>query len=171
MLFVDIETTGVEPGLNSIASIGAITEDEQYDYYGECHVAPSRIINKRALDINGFTRNDLTDKRKPSEISLVHDFFKWAKNTGETLLAGVNVAAFDVQFLKLISNICGSDWPFGYRTVDVHGIAVAVFRQSMSSTELSDVLGIPREKEPHNALRGAKHALALYKALLARIHG
>lgn len=169
MLFVDIETTGLQPGLHSIASIGAVSEDGEKEYYGECHVAPNRILDADALRVNGFTKRELTDRSKPSEFALVHDFFGWCRENGETIVAGVNVAGFDIAFLKFVSDMCGSRWPFTYRTVDVHAIGYALFGSSMSSSELSDVLGVEREKSPHNALRGARHARALYNALLARI--
>lgn len=171
MIFVDIETTGLNPGLNCIASIGAITEDGEHEYYKECYVSPNKFITADSLEINGFTMAQLKDRDKPPEMVLVHDFFKWCESFGEKILAGVNVAGFDVQFLKFVSDECGSKWPFSYRTVDVHAIGYALFGQSMSSDEMSDVLGIDKEKEPHNALRGARHARDLYEQLLARIRG
>lgn len=85
--------------------------------------------------------------------------------------AGHNIGHFDILFLERYHNdfYPGLLWSFGYRTLDLHSIAYAVLRKSLSHENICKELGLSPEPKPHNALAGALSECAAFKALFARM--
>ncbi|MBI2610433.1 3'-5' exonuclease [Candidatus Kaiserbacteria bacterium] len=184
MLVVDVEASGTEAHKHSIVSVGALDfENPQSRFYEECRVWDGAHIMDEALAICGFTREQITDPKKQSESDLIHGFLRWAENVSERTLAAQNVS-FDRDFLKAAAERAGhTDWPFSYRTVDIHSLAYMhmvthglrppIDREKRhSSLDLDQVLvycGIPTEPMPHNALTGAlSHAEVISRLLYGR---
>ncbi len=164
MIILDIETTGIKVGVHGIASLGAVDSNNGQTFYGECQVPVYREIDPRALEVNGFTIEQLHDVKKQSEVGLYLDFIKWSEGRVPNVLGGHNVGHFDILFLEELHSrhkIEGK-FPFSYRTLDLHSVAYAVFGESLSHAQICDKLGIPQEPKPHNALEGAKSE---YRAL------
>lgn len=168
MLVVDVEASGTEAHKHSIVSVGALDfANPKNRFYEECHIWDGAHVMDEALAVNGFTREQITDKRKQSEADLAHSFLRWSEGVSEHTLAGQNVS-FDRDFLKYAAERAGhTDWPFAYRTIDTHtlcymhmigrGIAPPV-KHRRSALDLDAVMnycGIPEEPNPHNALTGA----------------
>ena len=62
MIVVDLETSGALPNKNSILSIGAIElNNPDNTFYGECKLRDSAIVDTKALEINGFTIEQITN--------------------------------------------------------------------------------------------------------------
>ena len=80
MIVVDVETTGVDSKKNSIVSIGAIDfSNPQNQFYQECRVWEGAEIAQQALYINGFTKEQITDKNKPTLKEAIESFIKWCE--------------------------------------------------------------------------------------------
>ena len=120
---------------------------------------------EEALDVCGFTEEEITEPNKKSEGEIVKEFLAWASEAQEHTLVGQNVS-FDRDFLKAASERSHLDWPLAYRTIDTHtlcymhmikaGILVPTVNR-LSALNLDAVLnyvGIPDEHAPHNALTG-----------------
>lgn len=108
MIILDIETSGLDPYRNALLSIGAVDYETGEEFYGECHVGNRNEIDDAALAINGFTRSQVYfDATKPDdEFPLFRDelyaqFWSWCQGR-DCLIAGQQVGAFDLRFLKVI---------------------------------------------------------------------
>jgi len=134
-----------------------------------------------ALEVNGFTKEEITDPKKQSEADLIHAFLQWSEGLEERTLAGQNVS-FDRDFLKAAAERAGhTDWQFAYRTIDTHTLAymhmvthgtqppVAHRRSALDLDAVLNYVGIPAEPTPHNALTGAlSHAECISRLLYGR---
>ena len=170
MIVVDVEASGVDYRTDSMVSVGALDLDNPTNrFYGECRVWDGAHISEEALEVNGFTREQITDPNMQSEADLVHAFKDWAMGVGERTFAGQNVS-FDRDYLQAAARRAGhTDWPFAHRTIDVHtlchmhmvkrGIQPPVDpvhkRSALNLDAVLNYCGIPEEPHPHNALTGA----------------
>ena len=182
MLVVDVEASGIEAQKHSIVSVGALDlANPGNRFYMECRVWDGAHIMDEALAVNGFTKAQITDPKKPSEADLVHAFEAWSESVSERTLAGQNVS-FDRDFLRNAADRAGhTEWPFAYRTIDTHTLCYMHMiehgltpptRNRRSALDLDAVLnycGIPEEPAPHNALTGAlSHAEVIARLLYGR---
>ena len=182
MLVVDVEASGTEPKKHSIVSVGALDlANPTNRFYEECRVWDGAHIMDEALEVNGFTKDEITDAKKQSEADLIHAFLHWSEGLKERTLAGQNVS-FDRDFLKAAAERAGhTDWQFAYRTIDTHTLAymhmvthgtrppVAHRRSALDLDAVLNYVGIPAEPTPHNALTGAlSHAEAISRLLYGR---
>ncbi len=135
-------------------------------FYGECSLFDGAEVNERALEINGFTRENIMPGKKQSPEELAKAFFKWTQTISNITLAGENVA-FDQAFLKNGFHKAKLPWIYGYRLVDLHSLHYLYtlaensipLKDNVSSLSLQKTLqfvGLPREPDPHHALTGAK---------------
>ncbi len=179
MIVVDIETTGVDFEKCGIASIGALDfKNPQNQFYLECRVSKDAIITEKALEINGFTREQLYDAGKPDTRTALSNFFSWASNGIEDrTLAGENIG-FDINFLEAKAQASCIPWIFGYRSRDLHTTSIDVHerihvqvpvKDKVSALSLNKTLkfaGLPEEPKPHNGLTGARLEAECFSRLL-----
>ena len=176
MIIIDVETTGLDPRVHGIASIGAVAWPGESTYYAEPRVDLLSVkVEEEAMRINGFTVEQLADPKRPAMADVLKEFLEWAQATSDDLvLAGWN-AQFDVSFLREEFTRNGIGWPLGYRSVDLHSVAYFLMQAidkftpkhgGMSTVGLNYTLrwaDLPPEPEPHNALTGAQCNLAFWK--------
>lgn len=174
MIIIDLETTGIDPNTHYLVSIGALDyHNPQNQFYGECHIPQTAPIDPRALEVNGFTIQELFDTTKPSQKELIEQFEAWreqAKQNGNhsiNLLAGNNVR-FDRDLYLNNAKRLGIEIKADYKTIDLHTICFSHLMQreetpptkydgSGISTNFSlQYSGLPPEPNPHNGLTGAK---------------
>ena len=184
MLVLDIEASGLGYNTHSIVSIGALDLDNpKNQFYGECKVWDGAEISEEALDINGFTREEILDDSKMSESELIRNFIDWSKQIKiDRTLAGQNVS-FDRDYLQAACNRAGMEYPFAHRTIDTHSLAWMHHinngleppvdkehkRSSLNLDAVLNYCGIPDEPEPHNALTGAlSHAEVISRLLYSK---
>lgn len=183
MLILDVEASGTEYHKHSIVSIGAVDFDNpQNRFYGECRIWDGAHIMDGALEVNGFTKEEITDPKKKTEAELVTEFLEWSQHIADRTLTGQNVS-FDRDFVKAAGERAGVAWDLAYRTIDTHslcwmhmikrGLTPPVDTQHRrSALDLDAVLnycGIPEEPSPHNALTGAlSHAEVTARLLYDR---
>jgi DNA polymerase III epsilon subunit-like protein len=168
VIFLDIETSGLDPRKNGILSIGACSPNGQ-QFYGECSLRAGADYSLKALEINGFTPEQIDDPDLQEEHELYSNFVTWCKELDEFMLCGENVGSFDVQFLKYVHGLVEDDigkWPFGHRYIDLHTLAFLKLGKSMSMDHVREALGLPEEPAPHNALTGAQTARETWYRLL-----
>jgi DNA polymerase III epsilon subunit-like protein len=184
MLVVDVEASGVEAHKHSIVSLGALDlMNPTNRFYMECRVWDGAHISDEALEVNGFTKAQITDPSKPSEADLVHAFLKWSENLSNRTIAGQN-PSFDRDFVKYACERAGhTAWPFAHRTIDTHTLAYMHMvnrglvppidpvhhRSALNLDAVLNYCGIPEEPQPHNALTGAlSHAEVIARLLYGR---
>ena len=182
MIVVDVEASGTDYAKHSIVSVGALDlANPTNRIYEECRIWDGAGYMPEALKVCGFTVEEINDPKKQPESDLVHRFIEWSDNIADRTLAGQNVS-FDRDYLKHAAARAGhTDWPFAYRTIDVHSLAwmhmvkrglTPPIRNYRSALDLDAVLnycGIPEEPMPHNAMTGAlSHAEVIARLLYGR---
>lgn len=173
MIILDIETTGLDPKRHCMLSLGAVDYDSGLEFYGECTAYSDSEIDPKALEINGFTRDQLREdyitSNKPPAHFLYWDFAQWASRhnpPGTILLAGHNIGHFDILFLEHYHQRFEPEpWLFGYRTLDLHSVAFTVLGKSLSHAGICEALSLPTEPKPHHALHGARSERDAFKRL------
>lgn len=178
MIVVDVEASGTEYDVHSIVSIGALElGNPTRQFYDECRIWEGADIMEGALEVNGFTEDEITDVAKKTEGEIVKAFLAFALEADDRTLAGQNVS-FDRDFLKAGAQRAHVDWPLAYRTIDTHTLAymhmikrglvplVENHRSALNLDRVLNYVGIPDEPEPHNALTGAMcHAEVISRLL------
>lgn len=171
MLVTDCEMTGLEPGVHSIVSVGAVDlANPKHLLYEECRIFDGAKVEDEALAVNGFSLEQITDASKQSEGDLIHKFIAFAQDMPDATIAGQNVFT-DLYFLQAAAKRAGhTAWPFAHRIIDIHTLAYehmikrgltpphnAEKRHSALNLDAAlQYCGIPEEPKPHNALTGAK---------------
>jgi DNA polymerase III epsilon subunit-like protein len=169
MIIIDVEASGVDYRKHSIVSLGALDFDNpQRRFYGECRVWDGAHIDDGALEINGYTKEELLDLNKQSEAELVQSFMEWTQHMSNRTLVGQNVS-FDRDMVKAACDRADIAYDMAHRTIDTHtlcwmhivkrGLKPPIDEQHRRSALNLDAIlnycGIPSEPEPHNALTGA----------------
>lgn len=116
ILYIDVETTGVDPHRHGLVQLGQVIEingrimrTDKWDIVP----FPEDIIDQKALDVTGMTRDQLF---APGRL-LPIDAWRVIKNTWDQfinkfdrddkfILAGYNVDAFDQRFLRRFIDKC-----------------------------------------------------------------
>lgn len=167
MIVIDVEASGVSPEKNSLVSIGAVDfANPENRFYEECRIWDGAHIEKGALEVNGFTKEQITDPKKKTDREVLVSFLAWLAPIKDKTIAGHN-PSFDRDFLKATASRYHINWPLAQRSVDLHsvcyfdmikrGVALPASHEH-SAINLDAVLkyvGIPDEQKPHNALTGA----------------
>lgn len=169
MLILDIEASGLNREKHSIVSLGALDlENPSNRFYAECRVWEGAHIDDDALEVNGFTKEEILDPNKMTEAELIRNFMDWSKDIHNRTMGGQNVS-FDRDMTREAAKRAHLDWNFAHRTIDSHTLAwMHMIKRGLtppldevhhrSALDLDAVLvycGIPEEPTPHNALTGA----------------
>ena len=178
MIVLDCETTGLYPRKNSIVSIGAV---EFYNsnnmFYEECKICEGAEIEQKALDINGFTKEQITDPNKKSLEQILTNFLKWIEPCSNITLAGEN-PRFDIDFLNAATDMYGIRFRFGHRSIDLHSLCIAHHmkrgiilplknnKSDLNTDKILNYVGLPEEPKPHHALTGAKMEAEAFSRLI-----
>ena len=185
MIIVDVETSGINPEKNSILSIGAVDfSNPENQFYGECCMWEGAEVEEGdgkgvngALDVNGFTREEIYDKTKSSEKQLLEKFFTWVQTCEEQTFAGQN-PFFDNEFISSAAKRANLSWWMWDRLIDLHTLGYTHYlkrgltpplRNKKTSVRLDSILayvGLPEEPKPHNGLIGAKVEAEAFSRLL-----
>jgi DNA polymerase-3 subunit epsilon len=167
MIVFDVETSGLNEDVNGVLGLGAIMLPGGETFYHEPRLIDELEAHPKALEVNGFTEEEVRSNARIAMPDTLKAFTKWAKKADDMILAGWNTT-FDFRFLNAEYARCELDWPFGYRVVDIQSIAYTVMRirdqwtpmhNGYSTVGLNYTLKwlkLPPEPDPHNALTGAQ---------------
>ena len=164
MIVVDVETTGVDPQKHSLTSIGAIDfENPENRFYAECKIFERAHVDPKALELTGMTEAQITDPIKKTDREILEAFIEWTKTTPEDTIAGQN-PSFDRDFLMATAYRYHINWPFAFRTIDLHSVAYSHLMQKgeipptekeHSKLDLDYIVkycGIETKRGAHNAM-------------------
>jgi DNA polymerase III epsilon subunit-like protein len=167
MIVVDVETTGTNPQQHSLVSIGAIDLYHPTErFYVECHIWDGAKVESEALEVNGFTREEIEDHGKSAEAEAVKAFFDWLSTRESKLIAAHN-PLFDLGFLEAAAYRAHLDFNLARRSVDLHSVAFAHMlargvtpptkngKSDLNADRVMEYVGIPAEPRPHKAINGA----------------
>jgi DNA polymerase III subunit epsilon len=114
LVWVDTESGGLTPGRHALLQVAMIVEiDGKIVGEHDWRMCPplGREVTDEALAVNGMTRQGLLDLPRPNEVKGEIDFFlshfvdKYDRSDKLTI-AGYNVAAFDIPFLRDYWELC-----------------------------------------------------------------
>lgn len=174
-LFLDIETSGVDPAKHSILSIGIVIKvngSESYISFYEEIKYDELVISPDAMGVNNF---DFTNQQ--NRISLekadnkAYDFVKkYFSKTNKAMAIGLNIGEFDLMFInrhmpKLASLIDRRSVNLNsliYLVADMNSIDFKDLKEDLSDKAAvsTDALALGLKK--HNALYDAFFHLNLY---------
>lgn len=177
MIVVDVETSGVDPYKNSLLSVGALDFDNpENQFYEECRVWDGAHVEDEALEINGFTREEVTNPRKKSDREVVEDFLRWVESCEEHTIAGQN-PSFDRDFLRITAYRYHLNWPLADRTIDLHSVAYYHMirqgtppprenkRSDLNLAKILKYVGLNIERGKHNALEDTRLEAEVFSRL------
>lgn len=182
MIVLDVETTGTEASKHSLLSIGAVDLlKPERQFYGECRAWDGSHVMDEALEINGFTRENINDPNKKTEGELVQEFLNWAEASEVHTIAGQN-PSLDHDFVKWGAIRNHLDFRLPKRMIDLHTVCYTHMvgrgltpplekkRSNINSEFIAGYVGIPAEIRPHIALNGAKWEAEALSRLLYNKH-
>ena len=180
MIIVDTETTGINHLKSSIVSIGAVEFfNPNNQFYQECRIFDGAEVTEEALQVNGFTREQITDPSKKSLEEITHMFFSWVHSCANFTFAGEN-PTFDRNFLNAAAERYGISLGLGHRSIDLHTLAYSHHlkrklvppsrngRTDLNTDKILVYVGLPEEPKPHHALTGAKMEAEAFSRLIHR---
>jgi DNA polymerase III epsilon subunit-like protein len=177
MIVVDVETSGTDPKLHSIVSIGAVDfAQPERQFYRECRIFDGALVEAEALAVNGFTLEQVTDPHRSSLEQIMGEFVAWCKPVVDRTLGGHNTS-FDRDFLQASVDRYNLAHRFGNRVLDLHSFCWMHMarcgqsqptrggRSGISLNTVAEYVGLPEEPEPHNGLTGAKFEAEAFSRL------
>lgn len=142
ILFIDSETTGLDPKRNTIIEIAARIDVDgvTLDRFSVKLFNPQTVTNLGALKVNNTKLASLLSNKPEAEAIMT--FVDWLltvkeKVQGDIVLCGQN-PGFDLRFLLEVLNkygIEGLDSIIGYKTLDTYGLALALVECGKLKTE------------------------------------
>lgn len=187
-IFLDIETTGLNPSVHAPIDIACrvvdLTTGKFEGHYQSIVAQPIEAWDKRdpaSIEINGFTWDELVQGKPPSIIGqeLIQWFESFPIQRGSAVFICQN-PAFDRSFFNQFIDVYVQErlnWP--YHWLDLASMFWAVFvRQtfaagqklpeamSLSKNEIAKKYHLPEEQGPHRAMKGVDHLITCYQAVL-----
>lgn len=179
MIVLDVETTGINPDKNSILSIAALDiSNPEERFYEECRIWDGAEVSPLALEINGFTQEEISDADKKAEADIVKNFIYWLSQREDMTVVGQN-PSFDTHFIRAASERAGERSPLHFRSLDLHTLAVAHMMRrgiemplkdrssNLGSDSVMTYVGIPPEPKPHIS---ANSILWEYEVFMRLVH-
>lgn len=169
VVFLDTETTGLDPQRHSIWEIGLIVDGEEITYRLKPDLATADAY---ALSLTGFyERTNTYDWKWDShQLGLGYVARQIARLTAGRHLVGA-VPSFDAPFLDRFLRANGAAPAWHYHLVDVEALAAGKMGTAppWDSEELSRAVGVdPSRFERHTAMGDARWAKAIYEAVVNR---
>ena len=180
VIVFDVETSGLDAQTNGVIGLGAIMLPGGDTFYHEPRLIERLEAHPKALEVNGFTEEEVRSKDRIDMHETLTAFSSWVVGADDMILGGWN-ATFDYNFLSAEYERHNVRWPFKYRVMDIQSVAYMVMRIKDKWTPMHDGvstvglnytlkwLGLSPEPEPHNALTGAEMNVAVLMALTKMI--
>lgn len=188
VIFLDIETTGLDPVRNHVIDIAFKIVDHTT---GELKATYQSIIklteeqwathDPHSLEINGYTWETVSEGKEAAVAAeeIIGLFHEHGIVRGKAAFLCQNPAFDRVFFSQLISILHQEKmrWPYHWldlasmywaltvrKSVDKH----EMFPESMilSKNEIAKQWNLPPEPHPHRAINGVNHLIACYQAVL-----
>jgi DNA polymerase-3 subunit epsilon len=178
LLYIDVETTGLDPVLNDVINLGCIVEVnnkivDKFEYY--MYPTNWSRIDKKAMNINGidiencyhFDKcvNFITPTEAATEIYKIMSSYK---KDGKLIAVGKNVK-FDINFINnfFSKNIRSGGGNFydiiRHRYIDINSLLLTTKYCGSNNIDMNDmdlenlqyIYNIQKTLNPHNALHDA----------------
>jgi DNA polymerase-3 subunit epsilon len=173
-IYIDTETTGLNPAQNSIHQLAMLFEqDGQIIIQKEFFIKPYKKVDEKAVEISGKTIQELNEYPNhldvyPEIVNTLESFINKFNKKDKAFLLGYNVK-FDADFMRNLFSDCGDkyfgSW-FWNPPIDIMSLACEYLiedRESLENFKLPTVcskLGI--DINPHDAMSDILATRELY---------
>ncbi len=164
LVFLDIETTGLDPFYHEVIEVGMIIAD--LDGTESSRIAFSMPFNQfradaKALEVNGYGVREFAPFMEQDEGAK-----EVARATDGRIVVGNNVQ-FDLIFLRFHLKRHGLEPMWHYAPIELKSLIAGVMNLAppWSTSMLTDRLGVPMPKDRHSALVDAQWNRDAYAAL------
>ncbi len=126
LLWIDTETTGLSARKNGLVSIAALANwNTDGNFYREIRPFAEAELEPKAMEVNGFTREQVFDPARPSEVQVANEFNAWVKASfsGPPIICGQNVR-FDMDFINAMFRRHNVYLGLHTRALDIQGAAL-----------------------------------------------
>lgn len=114
VIWIDTETTGLVPSEHGIVELGAIIEGNPTKLFSRICNPGDVVYDPKALEVNGISMEEI--QSRPSINDMLREFDQYVYD--RAMIAGHNVAGFDIPFLKEAYKRAGMKWRFHYHCLD-----------------------------------------------------
>lgn len=186
-IFLDIETTGLDPQKHMAIDIAFEVHDMQkgcicfYQSLIKCSEEEWKRSDPASLAFNGYTFEDcLKGKEKERIAQEILDLFKSFNIQRENAVFICQNPAFDRMFFaKIIDFSLQERSKLPYHWLDLGSMVWALSIQTgvkkqgeafsipLSKNAIAQAYGIPPEEEPHHAMGGVKHLVKCYQKVFS----
>lgn len=139
LVFVDAETSGLDPSKHTILRLSALRTSDGKMFDAWVQPEAGTYGDKKALEANGVDVERLKTEGRPLK-DVMREFNKFLSEAGPHLLSGCNTA-FDVDFVEAACKRFGMRAPFGGKRVDLQ--TAAYVAHNLGWIELPDKKGSP----------------------------
>lgn len=165
LVFVDIETTGLDPHIHEIIEFAAVKEDSGKIFSTKIKPDHIETASEEALQVNGY-RQGIAWEEAPNIQDIFPEIIDFLEGC---IIAGQNVS-FDMKFLDSTARRLNMQLNVDYHIIDVATLTYEHLYPcgitSLSLSAVCDFLGIEPEPSTHTALNGALKCREVYHKLL-----
>ncbi len=177
LAFVDVETTGLQPGFHEMIDIGVVISDLEGNELGRFfkRIMPDHPerLSEGAAAVNGFSLERWQALNPLSSRAVVDSLLHFHKSIapGKNVLMVAFNSHFDASFLDHLFRNAGKSWRdlYFYVILDIPSMAWSLGLRQLLGDSLSKTLGIrdePRTANEHTGLTGADLNFRIYRELL-----
>lgn len=172
LLFIDTETTGLDPKVHELLEVAAIRTSPDGQTIISAYEAKLKPLHletatPKALEINGYTPAEWTDEKCVAPQIVADNLTKMAQNT---VLIGQNVS-FDEGFLLPLFDNLKMKVPWGYHKVDTVALGWPLFvntpMEGLSLAKMCAFLGVA-QVPTHRAASDVAACREIYLRLMAK---
>ncbi len=177
LAFIDVETTGLQPGYHEMIDIGMIMTDLSGKEISRTFLRimpehPERL-SPDAAAVNGFSMKrwkSLHTYSKQSAVDSLISFRKHVAGSKQVLLVAYN-CSFDAAFLDHLFQSADQTWRdyFYYYILDIPSMAWGLGLRQLYGQRLADYFHIPDEPRTalaHTGITGADLNVRIYQKLV-----
>lgn len=171
---IDIETTGLDPLRHGIVEIAAKSSITGAEFCIQPRIRDEAEIDPIAMEVNGISESAARDEGRVDEEIAIAELFRFIGLGERAVLAGMN-PNFDLRFITEAAKRAGLKNPFSHRILDLHSLAVVyafhrdldVPQTGFRTDQIYEMLGMPPEPRPHQALTGVRMEFDAFHLMLA----
>lgn len=179
LAFVDVETTGLQPGFHEMIDIGIVMTDldgiELDEFFIRIQPEHPERTDDGARAVNAFDEDrwrQLGAASPADAVRRIGEFHTRIANNRSVLMVAFN-SHFDAAFLDHLFRTAGGEWRdlYHYFILDLPSMAWSLDVRGLTGQSVAAALGIedePHVAELHTGITGARLNARIYRALLAR---
>ena len=187
-IFMDIETTGLDPARHDVVDIAFKVVDVTAGFHITSYHSLVKVTEEAwerrdpiSMEINGFSWEQVSSGKEPAVVGkeIVALFTDLQIERGKAVFICQN-PAFDRSFFNHLVEVYtqeGLNWP--YHWLDLASMYWALVAEkskqngipfpeqiTISKNEIARHYNLPPEMHPHRAMKGVEHLIQCYEAVL-----